>query len=158
MPNIKLITMLAAVCCLVAGAQTVTDGPGVAVDLGGAAVMHRTPVNYPFGARGARVEGTVALELAVDTAGNVADARVLSGPLELRRPSILPVLQWHFAKDMASTTRQVRITYQAPARNLQAEGRTATMASMRATPSFNGRKVDRINIAGLPADVRNDLL
>src|ERR1700730_8596671 len=143
MPNIKLITMLAAVCCLVAGAQTVTDGPGVAVDLGGAAVMHRTPVNYPVGARGARVEGTVTLELAVDSAGNVADARVLSGPVELRKPSVLAVLQWHFAKDMASTTREVRITYQAPQAPTGAalaEPQTVRIGSMRAANPLDGKK------------------
>src|ERR1700726_5004876 len=111
MPNTKLI-FVAALGCLTAGAQTATDGPGVAVDLGGAAVMHRTPVNYPVGVRGARVEGTVTLELPVDSAGNVADGRLFSGPVELRKPSLLAALQWHFAKDRASPTRQVRITYQ----------------------------------------------
>ncbi|HXB74221.1 MAG TPA: TonB family protein [Candidatus Acidoferrales bacterium] len=161
MPNAKLISVLAALGCLTAGAQTAADGPGVAVDLGGAAVMHRTPVNYPVGARGARVEGTVTVELAVDSAGNVADARVLSGPVELRRPSVLAVLQWHFAKDMASTTREVRITYQAPSAPTGAalaEPPTVRTGSMRAANSFEGRKVDHINILGLPAEARSELL
>jgi TonB family protein len=151
MPNTQLLFILAVLCCLVAGAQTVADGPGVAVDLGGAAIMHRTPVNYPVGVRGARVEGAITLELALDSAGNVADARVLTGPLELRKPSILAVLQWHFAKDTASTTRQVRITYQAPPSAAPVESKTAF------SPIRAGR-VEHINILGLSAEARNDLL
>jgi TonB family protein len=151
MPNIKLISILAALGCLTAGAQTVTDGPGVTVDLGGAVVMHRTPVNYPVDARGTRAEGTVTLEVAVDSGGSVADARVLSGPVELRKSSILSVLQWHFAKDMASTTRQVRLTYQAP------PGRVA-IAPMPGPSPMDGKKVEHINIIGLPAEARADLL
>jgi len=156
MPNNKLIFVLAALGCLAAGAQTATDGPGVAVDLGGAAVMHRTAVNYPVGAPGARVEGTVTLELAVDSAGNVADARVLNGPLELRKSSLLAVLQWHFAKDAASTTRQVRIAYRAPTGNPDQSG--SAIVPLRAANPLDGRKVDVIEIFGLPAEVRSDLL
>ena len=155
MPNIKLISVLAALGCLTAGAQTVTDGPGVTVDLGGATVMHRTPVNYPGTAFGTRAEGTVTMEVAVDSAGNVADARVLSGPLELRKSSILSVMQWHFSKDAASTTRQVRITYQAPAN--APPGRVA-IAPMPRTGPLDGKKLDHINIVGLPAEARAELL
>jgi TonB family protein len=155
MPNIKLISVLAALCFLTAGAQTVTDGPGVAVDLGGAAVMHRTPVNYPVSERGTRVEGTVTLEVAVDSTGSVADARVLSGPVELRKSSLLSVLQWHFAKDMVSTTRQIRITYQAPP---SAPPGRAAIAPMRGNNPLDGKKVGQIHIIGLPAEASSDLL
>ena len=154
MPNIRLVPVLAALFCLVAGAQTVNDGAGISVDLGGAAVLHRTPVNYPFSARAAHVEGTVTLELALDAAGNVTDARILSGPLELRKSSILSVLQWHFAKDISSTTRQVRIVYQAPTGTTPAP----PIAAARPSDPLEGRKVEHIDILGLPAEARTDLL
>jgi protein TonB len=160
------------------------DAPGVAVDMGGAAVMHRTPVMYPEAARKQGVQGTVAMELTMDTRGNVSDAHVLSGPVELRKAAIQSVLQWHLMKDAAMTTRQVRITFQLPAEN---QNRTVTVpagqrvvevgqpstAVMRESvpppppppPSANrqanpieGRKIARINIVGLPDQARADLL
>jgi TonB family protein len=161
------------------------DGPGVAVDMGGAAVMHRTPVMYPEAARKQGVQGTVALELTVDNSGNVSDARVLSGPVELRKAAIQSVLQWHLMKDAAMTTRQVHITFQLPAEN---ENRTVTVpagqrvietgpastavirepaAVMRESPPppsnrqanpLEGKKIARINIVGLPDQARADLL
>jgi TonB family protein len=161
------------------------DGPGVAVDMGGAAVMHRTPVMYPEAARKQGVQGTVALELTVDNSGNVSDARVLSGPVELRKAAIQSVLQWHLMKDAAMATRQVHITFQLPAEN---ENRNVTVpagqrvvevgppstsviresaAVMRESPPppsnrqanpLDGRKFARINIVGLPDQARADLL
>ena len=58
------------------------DAPGISVDLGGAAVLHRAPVQYPEAARKQGVQGTVTLELTTDSSGNVSDARVLSGPVD----------------------------------------------------------------------------
>jgi len=156
MPNFRFTLLFASVCGL-AMAQTVTDGPGVTVDLGGAAVLHRTPISYPLSARLTRVEGTVVLELALDATGSVADARVLSGPLELRKSSLQAVLDWHFGKDLNSATRQVRITYQAPSGAAVAEPRLAISKNL-ANNTLDGQKVDRVAIAGLPADARNDLL
>ena len=152
MSKLKLFVLLAALCAL-CGAQTVTDGPGVTVDLGGASVLHRTAVRYPMGARTSHTEGTVVLELQLDANGTVADARVLSGPLELRASSILSVLQWHFTKDLASTTRQVRIAYQAPS-----EAESAALARTPVNSSLEGKKIGRISVFGLPNEARNDLL
>ena len=73
MPMLKSILAITILGGLTALAQTVTDGPGVAVDLGGAAVMHRTPVTYPVNARRAHVEGAVVLEVTIDSTGSVAD-------------------------------------------------------------------------------------
>ena len=74
---------------LVAAPQVVNDGPGVVVDMGGATVMHRTSVAYPESARRLGVQGTVTLEVKLDSAGNVSDTHVLAGPEELRKPSFL---------------------------------------------------------------------
>jgi protein TonB len=159
------------------------DSPGVAVDMGGAAVMHRTPVVYPEAARKQGVQGTVALELTTDNSGSVSDAHVLSGPVELRKAAIQSVLQWHLMKDAAMTTRQVRITFQLPAEN---ENRTVTVPSgqrvveigqpstavmrefaapppppppaNRQVNPLEGRRIARINITGLPDQARADLL
>ena len=80
----RLIFALAAgLAVLAAAPEVVNDSPGVTVDLGGAAVMHRTGVPYPAAALKQGVQGTVVVELKLDANGNVADARVVSGPDEL---------------------------------------------------------------------------
>ena len=54
---------------------------------------------YPRDARRDRIEGTVKLEIQINKKGEVADARVLSGPTELRKVSLEAVLQWKYATD-----------------------------------------------------------
>jgi TonB family protein len=98
---------------LAAAPQVVADEPGVTVDLGGAALMHRTPVAYPEAARKNHIEGTVLVQATVDSAGNVTDASVLSGPEELRKTAIQAVLQWHFVKG-GSSAKTVTIAFQIP--------------------------------------------
>ena len=119
------LCILAAACWLVTGTfplaaapQAVADGPGVSVDLGGAALMHRPSVAYPAAAQTGRIEGTVVLQATVDSAGNVTDARVMSGPEELRKTAIQSVLQWHFVRG-GSSTKQVIIAFQLPAESSQ---------------------------------------
>ena len=114
--------ILAAACWLVtatfplaAAPQNVVDFPGVTVDTGGA-VLHRTAVIYPDAARAKNIQGVVTVEATLDSSGNVTETRVLGGPNELRRAAQQAVLQWHFAMDNSSTTRQVKINFQIPAR------------------------------------------
>jgi len=52
------------------------------------------------------------LEATLDQSGNVADARVLSGPPELRKVALQSVLQWQFAHGRAGETQQVSIAFQ----------------------------------------------
>jgi len=99
---------------LAAAPQMVADAPGVTVEMNGAAVMHRTSVAYPDAARKQGVQGVVTVEVKLDGSGNVADARVLAGPEELRKAALQSVLQWHFTRDAANSTRQVNITFQTP--------------------------------------------
>jgi TonB family protein len=120
------LSILAAACWMVtatfplaAAPQLVADGPGVSVDIGGAALMHRLPVAYPEAALAGRIEGTVVVQATVDSAGNVTDASVLSGPAELRKAAIQSVLQWHFVHG-GSSTKQVSIAFQLPVENGQA--------------------------------------
>ena len=63
-------------------AQVVPDDPGITVDAG-ATLAHRTPVHNPGGTD---VVGDVLLELSLNSKGEVADARVLSGPDDCVRP------------------------------------------------------------------------
>ncbi len=60
--------------------------------------MHRSPVPYP---RGATATGTVVIQASVNSTGEVTDARVLSGPEELRKAALQSVLQWHYATEPA---------------------------------------------------------
>jgi BlaR1 peptidase M56/Gram-negative bacterial TonB protein C-terminal len=108
--------ILAAACWLVTGVFPLTaqplvinDAPGVTVNLNGATVLHRTGVDYPFVARQHSVQGTLSVEVLLDASGNVADEHVLSGPDELRKPVLQSLLQWHFTRDVAGTTRTVQI-------------------------------------------------
>jgi TonB family protein len=78
-----------------ARASIVADGPGVAVEPG-AKILHRTPVFYPPGVATA---GTVIVESTVNNKGEVIDARVISGPDELRGAALASVLNWHFSPD-----------------------------------------------------------
>ncbi len=76
-------------------ASIVADGPGVAVEPG-AKILHRSPVFFPSGAT---ATGTVIVESTVDAKGEVTDARVISGPEELRNAALSSVLNWHFSAD-----------------------------------------------------------
>ena len=86
-------------------AQTVSDSPGVTVNAG-AALLHRTPVLYPAGAT---VTGTIIVDASVNTKGEVTDARVVSGPEDLRKTVLAGVLNWHYSTQPAPPTN-VRVT------------------------------------------------
>lgn len=127
--------ILAAACWFVTGTfplaaapQVVNDAPGVTVEMNGAVLLHRSPVAYPEPARSNGVQGTVAVEVVLDAAGNVSEARIVSGPQELRKAAQQSVLQWHFKGDVAGTTRQVNITFQ-----LQSESKPVAGGSTVAT-------------------------
>jgi protein TonB len=113
--------ILAAACWLVTGVfpltaqpRVINDAPGVTVNLNGASVLHRTGVDYPFAARQHEVQGTLSVEVLLDANGNVADEHVLSGPDELRKPVLQSLLQWHFTREVAGTTRTVQIQFELP--------------------------------------------
>ncbi len=91
------------------------DSPGVAVNLGAANVVHRTGIEYPRAAITNGIQGSVSAEVTLDKAGNVVDARVLSGPTELRRAVLQSILQWHFVSDSSQTTRVVHVAFDAKA-------------------------------------------
>jgi len=93
---------------------SVRDAAGVTVDLAASSVIHRTPVAYPEAARKQGVTGVVQVEVKLDSDGEVADAKVLSGPEELRKAALQSVLSWHFTRDAGRSTRLVNISFQPP--------------------------------------------
>jgi TonB family protein len=97
-----------------AQAQTVTDGPGVTVNLAGVQMLHRPPLQYPAKALADGVEGTVVVQAHVAANGEVIDDSILSGPDELRRDVQQAVLGWHFDGSDGSATRVVNITFAKP--------------------------------------------
>ena len=60
-------------------------------------VLRKNPI-YPSLAKQKRIEGTVEIEVTIAENGSAEDARVLSGPQELRRAALEAVLQWQFKK------------------------------------------------------------
>jgi TonB family protein len=116
------------------------DAPGVKVDLGGAAVMHRTSVPYPASAKKSGLTGTVQLEVTLDDSGAVSDARVLSGPEELRKASLESVLNWHFTRDSARSTRLVSISFSDAGKQVQvSESATARALVATAANGYQGK-------------------
>jgi TonB family protein len=102
------------------------DSPGVKVDLGSSSLIHRTPVRYPEAVQKQGITGTVQLEVKLDATGNVSDARVLSGPEELRKTALESVLNWHFTSDAARGTRQISISFSERGQQVQViEGQIA---------------------------------
>ena len=92
------------------------DSSNITVRAGSLQFLHRAAVQYPKEARAKRIEGTVVLELSLSETGTVTDARVLSGPDELRRAALASALEWHFAHDTQLAPKtQVSIDFKLPA-------------------------------------------
>jgi TonB family protein len=87
---------------------------GVSVNLGGATVLHRSAIVYPRAAIEKRLEGVVLVQATLDRTGNVTDARVLSGPTELRKAALESVLKWYFTPGGEVSTRQISIAFHLP--------------------------------------------
>jgi protein TonB len=167
------LCILMAVCWFVtstfplaAAPQVVSDADGVAVDLGGATLLHRAPVAYPEGARKKGVQGSVVVQVRLDGSGNVADAQVQSGPEELRHAALESVLQWHFAHEAAGNTRQVTIAFALPKAGA-APVAAPSSSVVVAPPPFPPGKIDpvarpavtlkSIAVVGLSDEVKSEL-
>jgi TonB family protein len=116
------LAVLVAACWLATGVfpltaspQEVNDAAGITVNLNGSTVLHRTPVHYPSSALQRGVQGSISVEVKLDSTGNVSDAHVLSGPDELRSAVLQSVLEWHFTRDAANSTREVQVAFELPA-------------------------------------------
>jgi TonB family protein len=150
---------------LVAMADGVRDSPGVSVSLNGSILLHRSGVVYPAEARNKGIQGTVTLEVSLDERGNVSDARVISGPAELRRASLQSVLDWHFAPEGASSTQQISIQFVPGvvpggqnARALVRDFNPAVVVLQQSPAGPLGLPVKSIQISGLPQQATEELL
>lgn len=89
---------------------------------GGEHLLHRANLEYPRRAIERGVFGDVLLELSLDDTGQVQDARVLSGPDELRAAALRSVLRWHYGPPAPIPgTLQVLLQFTLPAEPLEPE-------------------------------------
>lgn len=130
--------------------RTVTDDLGVSVDTFGASLQHRSSVLYTESARLKKIEGTVMAQVKLSDTGTVTDAQVLSGPDELRNTVLRSILDWHFAREVGGTTRQVAVTFKAPATTASGP---VTVMTQNGPVTVNGTTIPR-KIA-LPAGAAN---
>jgi TonB family protein len=66
-------------------------------------VVNIQPVRYPAEAVQKQIEGTVAIELTFNAAGQIVDSRVLSGPEELRQTALESALTNRYSINTART-------------------------------------------------------
>jgi TonB family protein len=130
------------------------DAPGVTVSLDGAPVLHRTGVGYPPTALHGGVQGTVSLQVKLNSAGEVSDAQVLAGPEELRKAALESVLQWHFAQEVAGTTRSIQITFEPP----KGSAAATAQAPSQTTAAVQTGTIRNIRVAGLSEQATANLL
>lgn len=124
----------------------VMDGAGIEVDPGGP-LMHRTGV---FRTAGATATGTVVLDASLNSKGEVTDARVVSGPDELRKSALQSVLQWHYSVDAgAAPTVRATITFGAP----PAVQTPAAMMPRRTSSESPMGPLKSVQILGTSSDV-----
>ena len=112
---------LAAACWIATSAlplqaapQEVQDAQGISINYGDAAILHRRSVGYPEEAMVKGVQGEVAVLVKIGSDGNVSDATIVSGPEELRKSVLQSVLDWHFERDAANSTRQIVVRFRLP--------------------------------------------
>jgi TonB family protein len=138
-----------------AAPQEVMDASGVSVNVSGAQLMHRDPVEYPKDAIAKGVQGIVLAAAKVDSSGNVTEATIVSGPEELRKPVLQSVLNWHFAPEAGVTTHQIAATFVAP-------GQARTSGPPEPAPvipaALQNRTVKTIQTRGIPDRAREELL
>jgi TonB family protein len=128
------------------------DAPGVQVDLGASSVIHRTPVSYPEAAQKQGITGTVQLEVKLDSTGNVADARVLTGPEELRKAALESVLSWHFTSDAARSTRLISILFSERGKQVKVQ------ESLPVRTNTSVADEERLKLARAEADAKTAML
>jgi TonB family protein len=91
------------------------SGEPVQLVKGGEHLLHGERPEYPRRAIEQRVEGDVQVEMTLNDRGEVSDARVLSGPEELRRATLESVLGWHYSPAaLASTTTYATVRFRVP--------------------------------------------
>jgi len=97
------------------GKAPADTGQPIQVVSGGEHLMHGELPHYPGRAVKGKIEGDVVVEMTLNDRGEVSDARVLSGPDELRKAALEAVLQWHYSPAaMSSTSTQATLRFKVP--------------------------------------------
>ena len=116
-------------------------------------LLHSVPPKYPQAAREKHIEGPVVLEVHIDAEGHVSDAKVISGPEELRSAALEAILQWHYnpaGHDAAGMT-QVTMNFKLPK-----TGAAEKPDNLPVLPPGKRVTIDSISVQGLT--VSSDLL
>jgi TonB family protein len=140
-------------------APQVKDAPGVSVEQAEANLLHRAPVDYPAEARAKGIQGMVTLEVDIDETGAVTDARVVSGPQELRKAALQSVLQWHYAKNMPLPAKaQVNVRFDLPESTIPAPAPRPQPATVpRESTTATTQVLKLIDMSSLPDELRAQL-
>jgi TonB family protein len=97
------------------GRMAATSDEPIQLVQGGEHLLHGERPEYPRRAIEQKVEGDVQVEMTLNERGEVSDARVLSGPEELRKATLESVLQWHYSPGaLASTVTQATLRFHVP--------------------------------------------
>ena len=97
------------------GRKSADTGAPVQLLSGGEHLLHGALPEYPDRAVVQKIEGDVVVDMTLDDRGEVSDARVLSGPEELRRAALEAVLQWHYSPaSLSSTGTQATLRFKLP--------------------------------------------
>jgi TonB family protein len=97
-----------------ASAAAADDHKPVQILRGGEKLLHAERIEYPKRAIEKQVSGEVVLSLDLDERGEVQDARVISGPEELRAAALRSVLRWHYAPSAGPATVEVVLQFRPP--------------------------------------------
>lgn len=130
-------------------------------------VVNRAPTEYPGEAREKKIEGTVVVELTFNANGEIVDARVLSGPDELRKAALQSALRGTYGINVARTLQVVmdfKLSAFTPppppaphSPQHLAERRRAEEEKAKALTLAQGKNLTVIRIAGLPEPRASEL-
>jgi TonB family protein len=152
MPRFPLSLLIAGV--LAGAPQEQAIAPSVTVQLGSLKLLHRAALQYPTEAAAKGVQGDVVLELALGETGIVEDARVLSGPMELRAASLRSVLQWHFVNNThAAAKGELKIQFRLPSFGSGVVGGTVPSVLPQAAVNANVAHI----VMAVPEEIRQRL-
>ncbi len=122
-------------------------------------LLHSVAPKYPQAARDKHIEGPVVMEVKIDEAGHVSDARVLSGPDELRSAALEAVLQWHYSPKAMSLPATTRVTmdFKLP-KDGAPQAAAETSRPMPALPAGAHVTLSTLDVRGLTAAAHDELI
>ncbi len=135
-------------------AQGNEESSGIEVkDTGPFKLLHRVPVEYPREAFDKHIEGGVVVQVTLNGKGEVADAKIISGPEELRAAVLSSVLQWHFVKDPNQVSQfEIAVNFKLPAALADRFGQLDPWP-----PGEAARTLNRVDLSGVPEALRAEL-